>query len=335
MLITVAQADVVAKTMWGLWESALIKRDTEALTQLIAPGPLLQGQLPLCAEPGVTRCVQEKHPRPLQSVYPVVRVQHSYPIDFLAEIQTTQYVQKDDGTTSRRPWMELQILTKAGATSPWQLSFDTGYTAPNGSPTPIGFDTVGGQGTVPNFTNPRPTRRPPVSSRRYLSLLGQYWQSWKDIGGAPPNTVFIDDGQTSGFGQEIATPSQDSVTQGVRVHYKYFVSRSLPSWEFSADTHYPMVCGFVSVTARSTPVSIGLHLFQDHDRTNWGVPLSPGSYSDVVTTTVHQSCVYVRGGPLPPRATRKLDVAGIDEFDVSVTGQRFIKSPALLTSSIG
>ena len=87
-------------------------------------------------------CVAETSPRPATTSRVVVPMQHSYPIYFLAEVSTIQDVR----VTSIRaaqwvPWMELQVLTKANVSSPWQLNFDTGYDGTNHQqPPPLPFD---------------------------------------------------------------------------------------------------------------------------------------------------------------------------------------------------
>jgi hypothetical protein len=316
VLITPTQANLVGKTLWSLWETALIQRDTTALTQLVSAGPVLASELNECAWP-TGGCVDETQPRPIVTIESVVPVQRTYPLHFLTQIRTDEYLGENSGPPKLSSWVELQVLTKAGPSSPWQLSFDTGYNGVTAVVPGIPFDQerVGVQdsGNTSAAFNPAPIKQGPVAASRFLPLLAGYWQSWKDTGAAPPHTVFAQDGDTSGFGQQLAGSRQGAVYGGIEQRYLYRWYPGGGSWEFSVNGGYPMVCGSISVALTSTPVSGG-PLNQNLDRTNWGMSLAPGEYTSIVTENTHQSCVHVV-------ANNQLDAAGgPTENSLTVTG---------------
>jgi hypothetical protein len=300
VLVTPAQAHQVATTLWQLWETALIHRDTKALTQVVAPGPTLAGELNNCDWP-TGSCVDETKPRPIITIESVVPVQRTYPLFFLTQIRTNQYLGEQPAPDKLAPWVELQVLTKTGPSAPWQLNFYTGFDGKSAHVPELSFDeeASGAQdfGNTSSTFNPAPTMTGPTPSSSFLPFLAQYWQSWKVTGGPPPHTVFVNDGGTSGFGKQLAGSRQGAVYNGIEQRYLYQFFPQGGLWEFSAYGGYPMVCGSVTVRLTSTPVDGG-PLNQNPDRTNWGMPLAPGQYSKIVTVDTHQACVYVIGNKL-------------------------------------
>ena len=331
-LVTPTQATGIATTMWQLRQSALIKGDTTALTQLEAPGLLRQGDLYDCAE--LAACGQRSSPRPINSLIPVVPVQSAYPIYFLAEVATDVYIpstgpdQPGTQILPSAPGIELDVLTKATSSASWQLSFETDYSGTNGNEAPdTPFDFAGAGSPVttstPRSFNTAPATSPPVPVSQFLPLLAAYWQSWKDVQASPPNTVFADGPFTSEFGQEIGQDPQGTVFSGqykirnktyyyaYSTDYSYAFDASQGSWEFSAGG-FPVECGTILATATSQELDGGV-LNQDANRSNWGIPLSPGLYRSIATEKTHQSCVLVSQGS-------QLEAEGNDGTDVNVTG---------------
>jgi hypothetical protein len=329
-LVTPAQSEAVATAMWQAWDKALIDDDTRALTQLISPGPMLQGTLNNCAYP-VGKCVQETQVRPIQWLNTVVPVQTSYPIYFLAEIRTSQYVNGSNNLNSWQPWLELQILTKASPSSSWVLSFDTGYNAANGgSAGLLPFDEGGfpdDPEALGDFNQDDPadqTPSPPYPSAQFLSLLAAYWNSFAETGQAPKPSAFVDNGDTSGLGQALASFAEGTDFAGHRQYTSFSVDPNLPSWDFLANGGYPMVCG--SVIETDTDKSIGSDLmYQNDDESNFGIGLEPGLYNNIVDEDAHDTCVYVVNGGL--------DNAGFDEFAYATTGTRVSSAPSPKSSS--
>jgi hypothetical protein len=319
-LVTPAQADQIATAMWQLRESSLISGDTTALTQLDAPGLLLNGDLYACAE--LTACGDGPSPRPIDSLIPVVPVQRAYPLDFLAEVGTETFIPPTGADAPgieqlpSAPGIELDIFTKATPSASWRLSFETDYAGVNGGDapdTPFDFagSPIGSGASTPRSFNPAPTATPPVPVGEFLPLLAAYWQSWKDVQGPPPNTVFAPGAFTSQFGSEIGQDPQGTFVGGYPNTYTYAYDPTQGTWTFSAQG-FPVVCGTVLASATATALH-GQVLIQDAGRTNWGVPLSPGAYTSITSEKTHQSCVL--GGP-----GGQLVAEGNDGSEVNVTG---------------
>jgi hypothetical protein len=316
-LVTPAQARGITVSMWQVWEDALISRNTTALTQLIPPGALLSGELYNCAWPS-GGCVAETSTRPVNNVTTIVPVQRSYPIYFLAEISTIQDVANLDAAPQWVPWVELQILTKDSASAPWQLSFDTGYSGTNNQQPPLlPFDLQPGpessSNSLADWYNPPPTKSPSTPAPTFLSLLAQYYQSFKETGNPPANDRFMVGGDADGYGTQLATNRQNNISLGSRSHYDFSADPSAGEWEFSGAGGLPIECGTVLDTSTNTPVG-GPVLLQNADRTTWGMPLPPGTYSKIITTTTHPTCVDDVDGVL--------DAAGDSGFSTGVTGPR-------------
>ncbi|HWJ30956.1 MAG TPA: hypothetical protein VNR59_01335, partial [Gaiellaceae bacterium] len=309
-LITPTQAADVAAAMWGQWESALVASNTRAMSQLAA-GPLLTGKIDECALPS-GECVFEKSPRPIMELHTVVPLEQGYPLYFLSEIRTTQYVNTASGLTSLEPWIELQILVKQTEQASWRLRFDTGYNSGgNSPPTLFTFDFT------PDGYNPAPTEPTPVPVGRFLPLLAAYWQSFKDKGRAPVPTPFVDDGYTSGVGKQFAEHRTGSVYAGHRDTFRFGADSQVGPWQFAVGGGFPFVCGAVRDIATFKPVG-GL-LDQSADESNYGIPLRPGRYRRIVTTADHLTCVFARG--------QALDAVGNDIYTPSVTGAFARRAP--------
>ena len=320
-LIAPSQAAEAAKAMWEQWEQALVSSNTRALSQLAVPGPLLAGTVDECALPR-GRCVFETAPRPIMELHTIVPLQQAYPLFFLSEIRTTQYVDAANGLPVQQPWIELQILTKTSTEAPWQLQFDSGYNGVNGSAPPLlPFDLAAidptGQPGPRELYNPPAQQSPPVPVEQFLPLLAGYWQSFKDTGHAPTQSVFVSDGYTSGVGEQLAQQRQGSVYAGHRDTFQLDFEPSAGTWQFSAAGGYPLLCGTIRDLETSIPVK-GL-LYQNPDESNYGVPLRSGAYRKIVTTADHETCVYV--------TSRGLDAVGNTVYASDVIGMRVKNAP--------
>jgi hypothetical protein len=329
VLVTPEQARRVAATMWQLWLGALINSNTTALTRLVAPGPLLTGELYGCAWPR-GGCIPDTKIPSIIDIEPVVPAQGNYPISFLAQVINTDVVQNIDGQSSDGPASDLVVLTKTGQSAPWQLSFDATFSGVDGQPpTILSFDESPSSNAsgLPSGTspyNPVPTKEGPMPSSGFLPALAAYWQTWKDTGSAPSSTVFRDDGETSGAGEYFASSPQGYVVRGrwkfkgvvhsyaYQNHYAYQSDPQAHDWVFSAYGGYPMVCGYVQASATASPLGVG-PLIQNLDRTNWGMQLAPGLYSSITSVSTHEACVFV--------VNSGLDAVGdVDDNLVNVTG---------------
>jgi hypothetical protein len=318
-LITPGQAQVVATAMFQAWQSALATSNTRALTQLASPGAMLNGTIYNCAFPNGECLVGPQNPPALGPMQTIVPHQTKYPLYFMASIRTTNEVTASSGLNSEEPWMDMEILTKASSSASWRLSFDSGYAAPDGTePAYLPFDgatdaNLPGAGTY----NSAPSDVPPVSAARFLPWLASYSQSFKLVGHAPANSVFVDGGQTSGEGMQLAQDRNRSTYNGSRDTYQFGWDSRAGVWQFTTAGGYPMECGSVVDLATVTPLK-GV-LLQNSDETNYGISLAPGLYRKITTTAEHEVCVYV--------ATGGLAVGGGGQvYSSAVTGSRISSS---------
>jgi hypothetical protein len=141
--------------------------------------------------------------------------------------------------------------------------------------------------------------------------LAQYYQSFKVTGNPPTNSRFAIAGAADGYGSQLALNRQDNVAMGSRNHYDFSADPSAGEWEFSGAGGLPIECGTVLDTSTNTPVG-GPVLLQNAARTNWGMALPPGTYSKIITTTTHPTCVDDVNGVL--------DAAGDSGYSTGVTG---------------
>ena len=299
-LISANDAQTVATVMWHLWENARVHGDTRALTQLVA-NPLRTSEVYQCT------CALPPPVSPY-AILTEVPLQQAYPLYFLSEI-ITQYSVASESTPQYG--MELQIITKARPSAPWQLSLATGYDEVDGSqPPPVSMNSVPVAPVPPSpisySYNPPPNTPSIVPASQYLPRLAAYWQSWKTTGHAPQNSMFTDDGGTSGFGAQIAQSPQDQYDQ-----YDFHVDPNYPQWVFSGSSGQAMVCGTIVDTSKNM-ANPGA-LIQNANRTNWGMQLPQGAYYSIFTQTIHQTCVLSSGN--------KFDAYGTEGSSLSIKGQ--------------
>jgi len=244
-------------------------------------------------------------------------VQRTYPIDFLAEVDTNVYVVDSTGNESAIEGLELDILTKASPSDAWQLSFATTFYGNGQETTPLPFDFSGESGgpftgTTPMSFNPPPTSTPPEPPALFLASLASYWAHWKTYQGPPVGTIFSDGSFTSGYGEYIDQYPDGSIYNGYPTTFSFSVDTSQPGWEFSAQGGYPVECGGIDSTLTATGGSAGA-VVQDPNRSTFGAGLAPGSYASVTYQNLHESCVLAN-----PDGT--LAVVGDDGQVFSATG---------------
>jgi hypothetical protein len=300
--------------MWNDWQTAINDNDTRALAQLASPGPVLNGTIYNCADTGTC---ENPNLHPKMGIFmTVVPSQHSYPLYFLASIDTTNEVSNDGGPASIKPWMDVEILTKSSSSTPWQLSFQTGYTGTKRFALPfLNFDDANivlSTGRPVETYNPIPKTPSPAPPRDFISLLAAYWQSYKDLGHAPAHSNFEKGVFTSQDGIQYAENRNGSMFQGHRQNYQFTGDDAAGMWGFSMQGGYAMECGTVEDDALLTSVK-GELMNQNGDETNYGVPLAPGEYLKITTLADHETCVS--------DSDDGLYAVGDDEFDFKLTGE--------------
>ena len=188
-------------------------------------------------------------------------------------------------------------------------------------PTLIPFDLAPSFSTVPgqNLYDGPPTWTPPEPPSRFLPLLAQYWQSWKDTGHAPAHTVFVPGGYTTVVGQGLATPRQGSMHLGFRQTFRFSADPAAGQWEFSVAGSVPMVCGAIVDKVTSTAVNGKGLMQQNPDERNYGIPLAPGVYKQTTLYLDHETCVQP--------VSNGLDVTGNVSYSSNSTG--ILANPAV------
>ena len=311
-LITAVQAMDVTRAMWSAWQTAINENDTRALTQLASPGPVLNGTIYNCADTGTC---ENPNLHPEMGKYQVtVPLQHSYPLYFLASIETTNEVGNYGSPGNIQPWMYMDILTKTSPSKPWQLSFQTGYAGNKKYPLQFqGFATssIHLKGGAVDSYNPAPSTPPPVPTKDFLPLLAQYWQSYKYVGHAPADSKFEAGGYTSENAAQYAEGRNGSIYVGHRQTYRFSADPAVGTWTFTMLGGNAMVCGTVEDDALDTAVTGPMN--QNAGETNYGPPLAPGEYLTITTIADHDACVSF--------ATSGLYNVGDDEFDFKLTGK--------------
>ena len=315
-LVTPSQAREVTVSMWQLWESALISRNTTALAQLIPPGPLLTGEAYNCAWPS-GGCVAETSPRPMNNVTTIVSGATQLP-DLLSRRglddpghRRSQFWTGPMGTLGRTPSSdEGQRVGALAAELRHRLRRHRSPTAPSPSLRSATVFLIDAQ---------LPARLvQPAADQRFIHAIADVL--------VPPGAVlpelqghrestsddrFAVGGAAFGYGSQLAENRQDNIALGSRNHYDFSADPSAGEWEFSGAGGLPIECGTVLDTSTNTPAG-GPVLFQNVDRTNWGMALPPGTYSKIITTTTHPTCVDDVDGVL--------DAAGDSGYSTGVTG---------------
>ena len=306
-LVTPAVATTVASSMWSLRQLALSEGNTDAIQQLDVPrGPLLASDLTACG------CSSDNAPLTYSSMVTLVPVEPSYPLDFMAEYQSTTELQPSfsGGNSYLGPWEVIEVLTKDDMTDSWRVAFATGFSNVNASANVVPFRAPPGAGLYDNV----PTIQPPVPTDQLPGLLAAYWQSFKDTGKAPHDTPFLSGTDSSDFGAYLAqTPQGTAVTNThSRVTFAYSADPSEDGiWSFPVQPGDDLVtCSTVRVVATYVPDGSSV-LVQGANRV-FGAGLAPGRYSSIEDTTIHETCIVT--------ASDGLAVFGTEGYDISDTG---------------
>jgi hypothetical protein len=306
-LVTPVLAARVAASMWSLRQTALWQGNSDAIRQLDVPGgPLVASDLTACG------CSSENVPTTYSSLVTLVQTQNSYPLDFMAEYQSAIQLQSSfgGGRTYPGPWEVIEVLTKADAGSAWRVAFATGFSNAKASANVVPFRPPPGAGAYDDVA----TIQPPVAVGQLPGLLAAYWQSFKDMGQAPPHTVFLPGSDTSEFGAYIAQTPQGTLLAGThsKVTFAYSADPARDGiWSFPVQPGDDLVtCSTVQVVATYVPVGAS-SLVQGSGRI-FGAGLAPGRYAEIEDTTIHESCIVT--------ASNGLAVFGTDGFDTSDVG---------------
>jgi hypothetical protein len=304
-LVTPTVATTVARSMWTVRQNALAAGDSAAIRQLdVADGPLVASDLTACG------CSSDNVPTSYTSLVTLVPMESSYPLDFMAEYQSTTQLQAsfNGGKTYQGPWEVIEVLIKADADSSWHVAFATGFSNAGASANVIPFRPPPDAGAYDDVA----TIEPPVAPNQLPELLANYWQSFKNTGQAPPGTPFLAGSDSSEFGAYIAETPQGNVSDGSKVTFAYSADPGEDGiWSFPVQPGDDLVtCSTVQVIATFVPDGTA-PLDQTTSRP-FGAGLAPGHYSEIVDTTIHESCILT--------FSTGLAVYGTDGYDTSDLG---------------
>lgn len=307
-LVDETTASQVLANIFPLWQQYLHDGDVKGLRS-IETGIQLDWDLQNCATTSYelhTSC--EDSPMMGQAV--IVPRQFSYPVRFLAEVQTTEESQamSPDAPNENTPALELIVLTKASSTAPWRISFETGLYSTTSSPPPFLPAPLSVDGTVP-AVSPHVIK----SVRSLPTQLADYWQSWKVHGHAPEGSTFVPGPFTTSLGAYLATGPDGVVGPNLRQNVLYssnpsvdglfvfpvafgeFTSNPTPNDTGYSGTSGTLVCSSIRVSIDFTPDAGGPPLVQRKSLVDFGPGLAPGRYSSVLDESVHNSCVLTNG----------------------------------------
>ncbi len=306
-LVTPGMAATVARTMWSLRQRALAEGNNDGIRQLDVPGgPLAASDLTACG------CSRENVPTTYSSLVTLVPTETAYPLDFLAQYQSSIQLQANfnGGSLHRGPWDVIEVLTKADAAASWHVAFATGFSNAHASADIVPFHPPPGTGAYDDTA----TIEPPVAVDQLPPLLAAYWQSFKDTGHAPVGTPFLTGSDSSAFGDYLAESPQETKLPGhSQVTFAYSADPSRDGiWSFPVRPGDDLVtCSTVQVVATYRPDGAASTIVQGQDRF-FGAGLAPGRYTKIEETTVHESCILT--------ASNGLAVFGTEGYDTSDVG---------------
>ncbi|MGC8460769.1 MAG: hypothetical protein ACP5OR_02840 [Candidatus Dormibacteria bacterium] len=302
--ITTNIAVDVADAAWPLFERAMVTNDTNALTELLAPGAFRTGFIMSCALDG-SACSTYTTPLVLQDVTPVIPIEHQYPLYFLAQLTAQGNVPGASGSPSSTGVTVEEIFTKAAAAMPWQIAFLLQFPRnDNGTYYEFPFEFEDGtaagfpQLSQGEFFNPAPTEQGSIPESDYETSLATYWQTWKDTGAAPASSLYPVSGDAWSYGKYLGSAPEGFIYQGSKNFFSFSAAPSLGLWRFTALGGYPMVCGSILDMSTNLPASSSGVLYQDSSRENWGASLPPGTYTAIHTKTIHLVCIFSTGSGL-------------------------------------
>ncbi len=203
-----------------------------------------------------------------KAVHLSVPVEHSYPLSFLAEVSTPN--------AKGGPTVQEVVLSKPSGADPWRVTYMVAY---------LGTST---------YLGPSSVHAAPTLPFKVGSQFASFFESMVNTGSPPadgPNWPV--NGSMKDELDRYAAVNL-SIEQSGYVQHMTFqpVDHSTIFWVPDGE----IMCGAI----RSNQVVTGkpgLPIVQPTDRSNFGPLLSPGSYSSVIKSGVHDYCVTFTTNP--------------------------------------
>lgn len=320
--VTPSQARRIVTAWWPLHESALAGNDI-ALTDALEGGPAREYDDAVShdniARGGNLRVVRQ-HAQ-LQVLVPWTA---QLPASFLAEVNTTVY-----GTTSDypqgTPYTEILVFSRQDDRSPWTVKLRTGHTNPNFddiTPFPQGDEVFDNAAPVPGWIAPKD-----VPGR-----LANYW-TYCYQHGPPSKPPFVEGYWTTQRCPMLESTRFNVLSEGISTSGNYYADISRDGfWQFNVYSGWDFACFTVRLDQHLKPIT-GL-LSQDASRNNYGGWLAPGRYSEITSSSLHQSCALI-----PPTAAGTpqfpgIGIVGGEGGIVAVSGTPGTVAPAVFWSSL-
>ncbi len=299
-LVTPGVARQVTTRLWGLWQGALVHHDTRVLAEVDVAGVQTEEDSANCGRAtSHYRLFIPCHTMPVVAISVLVPAQHHYPVDFLAQVKSTEWVTTTYGIRRQTPraTLVLLVVTRSGPSAPWKIAFRTTYFGL--SPERVRFLSV--PRTASGFDRTARVTTP-VPPDAFAGLLGAYYQSCWTVGAPPTPTAFIPGPFTTGRCGQISTvhasgktieysktpTAGDTWTFGVGV-------RGFVAEPFTLQAPWAMVCTRVTFTIVDVPPNGDKAMVQTETEIQFGPELRSGEYTRVVRTGSHDACVITNG----------------------------------------
>jgi hypothetical protein len=306
-LLSVAEALKVQLNFSRAMSAAMNSGSPAALSRLTVPGIVRDAYLLTCASTLYGNfygaCSGGFEPTSAETSV-IVPLEKHYPLYFLSQSKGRGYVETYNTSSSDGGFMQLEVLTKRGPSSPWQVAFDTNfYSYPNLQVIPEFFYTSSNSAGLDEPS----TVRPPLATSDFPSLLDTYLQSCIDRSAVPTKTLFVNAGSDDAYlgCLHAAQGQQGAVDNFGRRDYNYLSpgNSATQHWQFGVDAPgvisgpntLLMDCFSVAIAQVYKPGPGSAVLVQPQDQSEYGPALPPGRYASVTENGLHSVCLVTDG----------------------------------------
>lgn len=312
-LVTPSQASQILAAWWPLHELALADNNIR-LSDMLEAGPSREYDDAVSRD-NIIRGGNLRVARHYTDSRVLVPWLAQFPAYFLAEVATTVYGTSSDYAPGT-PYTEVLVFSRASKQGPWMVMLRTGHTN-------SAFDEVTPfmQGSEAfDSAAPRPNWISPVS----VPLdLADYWNQCYS-NGPPAHPPFVQGYWTSQRCPQLQSDRLTALRQGIKTNGNYYASLKQDGfWEFNVYGGWDFACFTLRLDRQQRAIN-GV-LLQNKSRSHYGGWLAPGTYSEITTSTLRQSCALI---PPTPRGTPEFPGIGIVGGEGGIVGVEGINSAA-------
>ena len=281
-VINQTQAKTVLQEWWPVSEKALATNDVSE-TDALEEGAAAQYDDGVTVD-NLARKVNLRTIRKYTDTFVFVPKQTSYPAFFVGFVKTTVYPTSPQVVKPGTPYIETLIFLRRNQGSPWKVVLNEGSGAGYPDLPAVDKDGFLTQAAPPKWIDPKAV--PP--------LLASYWQSWNDLGGAPPGSNFKPGFWTNEFGQRLIDATRlDAAQHGHRDSRTFSVDLDRDGfWQFPMKG-VEIACFTVRYSKQLTPVSAASVLTQSRSRAEFGGWIAPGTYKSITLQSLQQHCARI------------------------------------------